>query len=100
VTIRRAGVAWTSRAARDNFGLWGGSARCSAMKFVIISGTGVVDLCDTANSATEALERVRHLMKLRRPGVRVENELGHDVSFFQLKDAAASEKSADNLRAP
>jgi len=45
------------------------------------------------------LEHVRHLMKLRRPGVRIENELGRDVSFFQLKDAAASEKSAADLKA-
>ena len=72
----------------------------AAMKFAIFSGTGIAYFRETANSATEALERVRHLMKLRRTGVRVENELGHDVSFFQLKDAAASEKSADNLRAP
>ena len=69
------------------------------MKFLIISGTGISDIAETANSATEALERVRNLMKLRRPGVRIENELSHDVSFFQLKDAAASEKSADPLNA-
>jgi hypothetical protein len=68
------------------------------MKFVILSGTGVVEFRETADSAKEALERVRRLMKLRRPGVRVENELGHDVSFFQLKDAAASEQSADDPR--
>ena len=34
-------------------------------------------------------------MKLHRPqAIRIENELGHDVSFFQLKDDAASERSA------
>jgi hypothetical protein len=69
------------------------------MKFVILSGTGVVEFRETADSAKEALERVLRLMKLRRPSVRVENELGHDISFFQLKDAAASEQSADDLNA-
>jgi hypothetical protein len=38
-------------------------------------------------------------MKLRRPGVRIENELGRDITFFQLKDAAASEQSAGDLSA-
>jgi hypothetical protein len=31
-------------------------------------------------------------MKLRRPGVRVEDERGNPVSFFQLKEMAAAEK--------
>jgi hypothetical protein len=69
------------------------------MKFLILSGTGVLEFRETAHSAREALERVRHLMKLRRPGVRIENELGRDITFFQLKDAAASEQSAGDLSA-
>jgi hypothetical protein len=34
---------------------------------------------------------VRAHMKLRRPGVRIEDERGNPVSFFQLKDAAELE---------
>ena len=68
------------------------------MKFVIFLGAAVVDFRETADSATEALEHVRQLMKQRCPGVGVENESGRDVSFFELKDAAASEQSAAKLK--
>jgi hypothetical protein len=50
---------------------------------------------EKANSATEALELVRHLMKLRRPGVTIEDEWGDPVSFFQLKDMAAAESQRE-----
>ena len=68
------------------------------MKFIIFSGTGIRNLRETANSADEALELVRKLIRLRRPGVRIEDELGRDVSFFELKDGATSEKSAGDLK--
>ena len=42
-------------------------------------------------SATEALNLVRALMKLRRPGVRIEDERGNPVSFFQFEEAAELE---------
>jgi hypothetical protein len=42
-------------------------------------------------SATEALRFVRAHMKLRRPGVRIEDERGNPVSFFQLKETAEFE---------
>jgi hypothetical protein len=42
-------------------------------------------------SATEAFHLVRDHMRLRRPGVRVEDELGNPVSFFQLKEMAELE---------
>jgi hypothetical protein len=38
-----------------------------------------------------ALRLVRDHMKLRRPAVRVEDERGKPVSFFQLKEMANSE---------
>lgn len=40
---------------------------------------------------TEALRLVRTLMKLRRRGVRIEDERGNPVSFLQLKEAAEQE---------
>jgi hypothetical protein len=59
--------------------------------FVVLSGTGIRDLREWVPSATEPLRLVRAHMKLRRPGVRIEDERGNPVSFFQLKDAAELE---------
>ena len=59
-------------------------------KFIISSGTGIADRRETANSATKALERVRHLMRFRRPNVTIEDEEGNPISFLQLKAFAAS----------
>jgi hypothetical protein len=54
--------------------------------FVVLSGTGIRDLREWVPSATEALRLVRTHMKLRRPGVRIGDERGNPVSFFQLKE--------------
>jgi hypothetical protein len=59
--------------------------------FVVLSGTGIRDMREWVPSATEALRLVRAHMKLRRPGVRIEDERGRPVSFFQLKEAAELE---------
>jgi hypothetical protein len=59
--------------------------------FIVLSGTGIRDMREWAPSATEALRLVRTHMKLRRPGVRIEDERGNPVSFFQLKEAAELE---------
>jgi hypothetical protein len=59
--------------------------------FVVLSGTGIRDMREWAPSATEALRLARAYMQLRRPGVRIEDERGNPVSFFQLKDAAELE---------
>jgi hypothetical protein len=67
-------------------------------KFIISSGTGIADRRETANSATEALELVRHLMRLRRANVTIEDELGASLSFFQLKDQALLEKDKESAR--
>lgn len=56
--------------------------------FIVLSGTGIAEKREGPILAREALERVRELMKLRRPGVRIEDERGGPVSFFQLKEAA------------
>jgi hypothetical protein len=59
--------------------------------FVVLSGTNIRDLREWVPSATEALHLVHTHIKLRRPGVRIEDERGNPVSFFQLKDAAELE---------
>jgi hypothetical protein len=59
--------------------------------FVVLSGTGIRDTREWVPSATEALRLVRAHMKLRRPGVRIEDERGRFVSFFQLKEMAELE---------
>jgi len=59
--------------------------------YVVLSGTGIKDTREWAPSATTALQLVRTLMKHRRPGVRIEDEHGNPISFFQLKDVAQLE---------
>ena len=59
--------------------------------FVVLTGTGFRDTREWVPSASEALRLVRTYMKLRRPNVRIEDELGNPISFFQLKDAAELE---------
>jgi hypothetical protein len=54
--------------------------------FVVLSGTGIRDMREWVPSATEALRLLRAHMVLRRPGVRIEDERGNPVSFFQLKE--------------
>jgi hypothetical protein len=68
--------------------------------FDILSGTGIKDTREWAPSATTALQLVRTLMKLRRPGVRIEDERGNPVSFFQLKDMAELESRKKNASRP
>ena len=49
-----------------------------------------------APSATQALRLVRDRMKMRRPDVRIEDERGNPVSFFQLKEMAEREGGKKN----
>jgi hypothetical protein len=58
---------------------------------IVLSGTGVRTFQERAPSATEALRLVREHMRLRRPGVRIEDEHENPVSFFQLKEMAELE---------
>ena len=60
-------------------------------RFVILSGSSITPRSETARSAKEAMELVLQLMKLRRPGVRIETAEGEPLSFFQLKELVASE---------
>jgi hypothetical protein len=61
------------------------------MALIVLTGTGIRDLRELAPSANEALRLVRAHMKTRRPAVRVEDERGNPVSFFQLKEMAELE---------
>jgi hypothetical protein len=68
--------------------------------FVVLSGTGIAERREGPCLAPEALERVRELMRLRRPGVRIEDERGRPVSFFELKEAALDGLKENGRRAP
>jgi hypothetical protein len=59
--------------------------------FIIISGTNIGEKREWAVSANEALRLVREHMKLRRPGVRIEDRHGNPVTFFQLKGLSEAE---------
>jgi hypothetical protein len=69
-----------------------GKAGNGAVKgLYILAGTGIKDTREWVPSATSALQLVRTHMKLRRPSVRIEDERGSPISFFQLKDMAEIE---------
>ena len=51
-------------------------------------GTAIAVRREWTPSASEALRLVREHIKLRRPGVRIEDERGNPVTFFQLKALA------------
>jgi hypothetical protein len=61
------------------------------MGLIVLSGSSLRTFREWTPSASEALRVVRAHMKLRRPGVRIEDERGNPVSFFQLKEIAESE---------
>jgi hypothetical protein len=65
-------------------------------RFVIFSGTSLAPKADTALTATEALEIVREVMRLRRRNVSIETVEGEQLSFFQLKDLVAAESRKEN----
>jgi hypothetical protein len=62
--------------------------------FTVISGTSIRGHREWAPSATAALRLVLEYMRFRRPSVRIEDERGNPVSFFELKDMAQSEKES------
>ena len=64
--------------------------------FLVLSGTGIRDTREWVPSATEALRLVRTYMKLRRPSVRIEDERGNPVSFFELKEMAGLKGGKEN----
>jgi hypothetical protein len=44
--------------------------------FIVLTGTSIKEMREWAPSATEALRLIREHVRLRRPGVRVEDERG------------------------
>jgi hypothetical protein len=62
--------------------------------FVVLSGTSIAARRERAPSATEALRLVLDHMRLRRPGVKIEDERGNPISFFELKEMAEQEKAS------
>jgi hypothetical protein len=75
--------------------------RAGAVKgFIVLTGTGIKDTREWVPSATAALQLVRAHMKMRRPAVRIEDERGNPISFFQLKDMADFESRKPNAKRP
>jgi hypothetical protein len=68
--------------------------------FVVLSGTGIKDTREWVPTANDALRLVRTYMTLRRPAVRIEDERGNPVSFFQLKEMAELESHRKNANRP
>jgi hypothetical protein len=64
--------------------------------FIILTGSGVSDAREWVPTAVTALELVRDHMQLRRTSVRIEDERGMPVSFFQLRDMADLENRGKN----
>jgi hypothetical protein len=59
--------------------------------FAVLSGRSIAERRETIFSATDTLKVALRLMKLRRPGVRIQDERRNPVSFFRLKDEVAAE---------
>jgi hypothetical protein len=68
----------------------------SAMGFRIISGTGIQEFVENAESATAALDRVRELTKSGAPNVRVVTENGLPCSLTELVGLSEYENESDD----
>jgi hypothetical protein len=69
------------------------------MALIVLTGTGIRDTREWPPSAADALRLIREHMKVRRPAVRVEDERGNPISFFQLKEMAEREGQRQEPRA-
>jgi hypothetical protein len=67
-------------------------------ELLVLTGTGIRNTREVAPSATQALHLVRNHMKPRQPAVRIEDERGNPVSFFQLKEMAELEARKNTSR--
>jgi hypothetical protein len=65
------------------------------MRFQIISGTAIQEFVEQRGSATDALGRVRVLLKAGLPNIRVLDEVGRSYSFTEIDELADDE--ADGL---
>jgi hypothetical protein len=66
------------------------------MGLIVLSGSSLRTFREWKPSATEAPRLARALMKLRRPGVKIEDERENPISFFQLKDMIELEARKEN----
>lgn len=67
-----------------------------AMGFRVISGTGTSEFTENIESATAALDRVRELIELRAPNIRILAEDGRVYSLAELEGRAEFENESDD----
>ena len=68
----------------------------SVMGFRIISGTATQEFVENVESATAALDRLRQLIKLGSPNIRITTESGRACSLAELEGLAEFENESDN----
>jgi len=68
----------------------------SAMGFRIISGTVDQEFVENVESATAALDRVRQLIRLSLPNIRIVAEGGRACSLEELEGLAEFENESDD----
>jgi hypothetical protein len=66
------------------------------MGFRVISGTAIQEFVENVQSATAALDRVRQLMELGKPNVRIVTETGRVGSLAELEGLAEFENESDD----
>jgi hypothetical protein len=66
------------------------------MGFRIIAGTAVQEFVENVESATAALDRVRQLIRLSSPNIRIVTESGRTCSLEELECLAEFENEADD----
>ena len=64
--------------------------------FIVLSGTGIKDTREWVPSATEALRLVKIHMKLRRPGVRIEDERGKSAELLPTEGKRCARGAQEN----
>jgi hypothetical protein len=66
------------------------------MGFRIISGTGIREFSEHAETATAALDRVRAMIETGLPGIRVVADDGRVCSLSDLEGLAEFENESDD----
>jgi hypothetical protein len=77
---------------------WRGNRPPMRKTFTVLSGTGIRVRREFASSATEALRLFREFTQFRRLNIRIEDERGNPVTFFQLKALTESESRENGSR--
>ena len=66
------------------------------MGFRIISGTADQEFVENVESATAALDRVRQLIRLSLPNIRIVTQSGRACSLEELEGLAEFENESDD----